>query len=98
MAKLFIGIALGLLVGGGWAATRTGKSEFYRRAPMFIKIFIFIFSDLSIVNIIKFENGPCNASSTGLTGTCYTSKECLTKGGTASGSCASGFGVCCLCK
>jgi len=77
MAKLFIGIALGLLVGGGWAATRTGKN-------------------LSIVNIIKFENGPCNASSTGLTGTCYTSKECLTKGGTASGSCASGFGVCCL--
>jgi hypothetical protein len=29
-------------------------------------------------------------------GTCYTSEECTEKGGTASGSCASGFGTCCV--
>ena len=34
-------------------------------------------------------NGPRN-------GTCYTSTECGDKGGKQSGSCASGFGVCCL--
>ena len=26
------------------------------------------------------------------------SEECSTKGGTNGGSCASGFGVCCICK
>ena len=29
-------------------------------------------------------------------GTCYTSTECEENGGSASGNCASGFGVCCL--
>merc|ERR1711953_343802 len=29
-------------------------------------------------------------------GTCYSSSDCSKLGGTASGSCASGFGVCCL--
>ena len=29
-------------------------------------------------------------------GTCYTATECGEKGGTASGNCASGFGVCCI--
>jgi hypothetical protein len=52
-------------------------------------------SNLSIVNIIKFENGPCNGTNSGLQGTCYTARECGKKGGIASGSCASGFGVCC---
>ena len=28
-------------------------------------------------------------------GTCYTSHDCLAKGGQPQGSCASGFGVCC---
>jgi hypothetical protein len=52
-------------------------------------------SNLSIVNIIKFENGPCNSTSNSQQGTCYTSRECRKKGGIESGSCASGFGVCC---
>merc|ERR1711976_1015967 len=29
-------------------------------------------------------------------GTCYTESECQTKDGTASGSCAEGYGVCCV--
>ena len=31
-------------------------------------------------------------------GTCYASSECTSKGGSASGNCASGFGVCCSFK
>ena len=30
--------------------------------------------------------------------TCITSGECLSRGGTSQGSCAAGFGVCCVCK
>ena len=30
-------------------------------------------------------------------GTCYTSEECDKRGGTNSGSCANGYGVCCTC-
>ena len=29
-------------------------------------------------------------------GTCFTSNECSSKGGSSSGSCAAGFGVCCV--
>merc|ERR1712241_825312 len=31
-----------------------------------------------------------------MNGTCYTSEECASKGGTASGECAEGYGVCCV--
>ena len=31
-------------------------------------------------------------------GTCYTAEECEDNSGTASGSCADGYGVCCICK
>ncbi|TRY67506.1 hypothetical protein TCAL_11774 [Tigriopus californicus] len=50
---------------------------------------------LSIFNIIQFENGPC-AGSESKNGTCYTKEECKTRSGTASGTCASGYGVCCI--
>lgn len=50
---------------------------------------------LSIFNIIKFSNDPC-LSSEMKNGTCYTESECQTKDGTASGSCAEGYGVCCV--
>ena len=30
--------------------------------------------------------------------TCITSSECSSRGGTTQGSCAAGFGVCCICK
>ena len=45
-------------------------------------------------NVIKFPNDVCTGSN-GLNGTCYTSEECAAKGGSSSGACASGFGVCC---
>ncbi|KAK7066142.1 hypothetical protein SK128_026521, partial [Halocaridina rubra] len=48
-----------------------------------------------VVQIVTFENGPCTAAS-GETGTCYSQKECSNEGGSASGTCANGFGVCCV--
>ena len=49
----------------------------------------------SIFNVIKFPNSNCEGSGS-LNGTCYTATECTSLGGTTSGSCASGFGVCCV--
>merc|ERR1719228_1795699 len=51
----------------------------------------------SLFSIVQFPNSGCISSSSSSTyGTCYTASECETKGGTADGNCASGFGVCCL--
>ena len=52
---------------------------------------------LSLFTIVSFKNDACT-STAGTNGTCYSSNDCSSLGGTASGSCASGFGVCCLCK
>ena len=48
-----------------------------------------------VFNVVTFPNSACGASN-GYNGTCYTSSECSAKGGTASGTCASSFGVCCV--
>jgi len=50
---------------------------------------------LSVFNVVKFPNDACGATN-GYNGTCYTSSECSSLGGTASGTCASSFGVCCV--
>merc|ERR1711997_333525 len=50
---------------------------------------------LSVFNVVTFPNDACGASN-GFNGTCYTSSECSSLGGTASGTCASSFGVCCV--
>jgi len=49
---------------------------------------------LSLFSVVRFANSFCYGSN-GLNGTCLTSAECASYGGTAAGSCASGFGVCC---
>jgi hypothetical protein len=60
------------------------------------------FKAFPIFNIVTFRNLPCasNAGNTGSgagrNGTCYTSSECITRSGRASGNCAAGFGVCCV--
>ena len=46
----------------------------------------------------RFPNGACMSSSAGKNGTCYAKDECENKGGTGYGSCAGGYGVCCVCK
>merc|ERR1712211_5512 len=50
---------------------------------------------VSIFNIVKFKNDPCEADDD-KSGTCYTEDECADRQGTASGSCAEGYGVCCV--
>lgn len=59
----------------------------------------------SIFNVVNFQNTQCRSQDTvtsgtvsNRNGTCYTASECSSKGGVASGNCASGFGVCCLFK
>ena len=55
------------------------------------------FAVLSLFTIVTFKNDLCTSTS-GNNGTCYSSSDCSKLGGVASGTCASGFGVCCLCK
>jgi len=50
----------------------------------------------SLFTIVNFPNDQCTAKSdTSVYGTCYTASECTSKGGTADGNCAAGFGACC---
>jgi len=51
---------------------------------------------LSVFTVVKFPNDVCISGTSGRNGTCYTNSECSAKGGAASGSCASSFGVCCV--
>jgi len=50
---------------------------------------------LSFFNVVKFPNSLCKGSGT-QNGTCYTKEECEDRKGKAAGTCADGFGVCCV--
>ena len=52
---------------------------------------------LNIFQVVRFPNEACNTTANDQ-GVCYTEAECQARDGTSSGSCASGFGVCCSCK
>ena len=57
-----------------------------------------LFSSVSgqgIFQVVRFPNEACG-SANNFNGTCYTASECSSLGGSSSGSCASGFGVCCV--
>ena len=45
----------------------------------------------------RFPNGRCVSTTSGRNGTCYSAEECGDRGGDASGECAGGYGVCCVC-
>ncbi len=47
--------------------------------------------------MLSLQNDIC-AGNNNRNGTCYTAEECEDRGGTSSGSCADGFGVCCISK
>jgi len=49
---------------------------------------------IGIFNVVKFPNDGCVSGNQ--LGTCYTAEECSARDGTASGSCADGYGVCCI--
>ena len=56
-------------------------------------------SNISLVNffsVVRFPNSVCSGDT--INGTCYSSEECSARGGTNSGSCAGGYGVCCTCE
>merc|ERR1719150_3422114 len=51
----------------------------------------------SLFSVVQFPNDVCTSTSgTYTNGTCITSGQCLSRGGTSQGSCAAGFGVCCV--
>merc|ERR550532_3259149 len=51
----------------------------------------------SLFSIVQFPNDECTSASSSTTnGTCFTTSECGSKGGAAAGTCAAGFGVCCV--
>lgn len=49
---------------------------------------------LPIFQVVRFPNDMCTGTTRN--GTCFTAEECSAIGGTNEGSCASGFGVCCI--
>jgi len=50
---------------------------------------------LNLFSVIRFSNIPCLGTDN-RNGTCYTEKQCRERSGTLSGTCAGGFGVCCV--
>jgi len=51
----------------------------------------------SLFSVVTFPNEECTTTmDPTMRGLCITAEECTENGGTASGNCASGFGVCCF--
>ena len=59
-------------------------------------LFFFYIEQFSLFSVVQFPNDECTSSTASTLGTCYTSSECGSRSGSASGSCAAGFGVCCV--
>ena len=61
---------------------------------------IFFLEAFSLFSVVTFPNKECTTLMTpAMSGVCVTSEECQNSGNTiatASGNCASGFGVCCF--
>ncbi|KAM0737107.1 hypothetical protein ACS0PU_000200 [Formica fusca] len=49
----------------------------------------------SLFTLVKFDNSICGGLN-GENGTCVAAAECVQRGGTSSGVCANGYGVCCI--
>lgn len=52
---------------------------------------------LEVFQVVEFEHVPCTSSS-GLEGTCFPEYECTEAAGATMGSCADGYGTCCVSK
>ena len=68
----------------------------------FFLSFFFSEKSFSLFSVVSFPNRECTTSSdtsdTIVNGVCQRDDECISNGGTPSGNCASGFGVCCFYK
>ena len=51
---------------------------------------------LGVFTVVKFANDACQGTHTTRFGQCLAYANCYTQGGYGDGSCADGFGVCCL--
>jgi len=81
---LILACSLCLVIGRNSPVTNTATQE--KKGRIF-----------SLFSIVQFPNDACGSTSgTFNNGTCYTSGECSSKGGSSQGSCAAGFGVCCI--
>ena len=67
-----------------------GCSSKWHRLALLLTLFCF-----SIFSIVTFPNDECTASS-GDTGLCLSGSECNGRSGQILGSCAQGFGACCV--
>lgn len=56
------------------------------------------FLDGHVFTIVRFLNIPCSSINGQMSGTCFSLNDCLRMQGSQIGTCASGFGVCCVCK
>ena len=72
------------------AAPQTPRMILYILPLLFYSV-----SGQGIFNVVRFPNTACG-SANNFNGTCYTAEECSSRGGSSSGTCASGFGVCCV--
>ena len=60
-------------------------------------MWILSLEQFGLFSIVQFPNDECTSSSSTTTmGTCLASTECTNNGGSGAGSCAAGFGVCCV--
>ena len=80
-------------------ADREGKRKSYPFSVIFEPPVsdYFSFSVFSVFEIVRFNNDACTGDD-GKMGVCYTAAQCTEKGGSATGNCAMGFGVCCRSK
>lgn len=68
-------------------------------AVQFVLYFdLYYFVDRSVFTIVRFLNIPCSTPNGRMTGVCFSANDCVRLQGTQIGTCASGFGVCCICK
>lgn len=53
---------------------------------------------LNVFQVVKFNNTACDATLNGVSyqGVCYLAAQCTNLNGTAGGTCADGYGVCCV--
>jgi len=87
----------------------THRETMWKRGTFFIFLFSAILAALAdddikenersgkvlpIFQVVRFPNDVCTGTTRN--GTCFTAEECSSKSGTNEGSCASGFGVCCV--
>ncbi|KYM94988.1 hypothetical protein ALC62_14583 [Cyphomyrmex costatus] len=72
---------------------RKKRRDFQNRSREESDIHMYIV--FSLFTLVKFENGICDGLN-GENGTCVAAAECVQRGGTPSGVCANGYGVCCI--